>query len=50
VRRISRPQEAKVKGNGVIDSGGKRVLRREPIVRSENAKPVERIVSSDGTM
>jgi len=38
VRRIARAKKPTVKGHGVINSSGKRIFRRESIVRSENAK------------
>src|SRR6266704_962096 len=49
-RRVTRAEKRAVKGNGIIHSGGKPILGREAIVRGENAKPMERIVNSDGPM
>src|SRR6266700_2794833 len=49
-RRVTRAEKRAVKGNGIIHSGGKPILGGKAIVRSENAKPMERIVNGDGTM
>src|SRR5437879_5091821 len=50
VRRIASTQKRTVKGNGILHSSRKPMLRREAIVRSKNAKSVERIVRSDRTV
>src|SRR5205814_5837356 len=50
LRRITGAQKCTVERHGVLHGGRKPMLGRKTIVRSENAKPMERIVSGDGTV